>query len=95
MNINPISSSDAISKYKYNAAKIEKKAEGVSHADKVELSDEALAFLPALKMVKDTDDVRMNKVDLVRRKIELWQYNIEDDDVVDSIMKGAYINIRL
>ena len=70
MNINPISSTDAISKYKYNAVKIEKKVEGVTQADKVELSDEAMAFLPALKLVKESDDVRMNKVDMIKRKIE-------------------------
>ncbi len=66
--------------------RVEKKQE-VTSADKVEISSEARDFQAVLNAIKLTPDVREEKVDEIKKKIDSGTYNISGRDVVEKLIR--------
>lgn len=61
--------------------------------DKVEISEEARDFQTILNAIKTTPDIREDKINEIKKKIDEGTYNVSAKDVVDKLIKG-YISSR-
>ncbi|BCS80900.1 flagellar biosynthesis anti-sigma factor FlgM [Anaerocellum diazotrophicum] len=66
--------------------RVEKKQE-VTSTDKVEISSEARDFQAVLNAIKLTPDVREEKVDEIKKKIDSGTYNVSGRDVVEKLIR--------
>ena len=67
-------------------SRVEKKQEKAS-ADKVEISSEARDFQAVLNAIKLTPDIREEKVNEIKKKIDSGTYNISGRDVVEKLIR--------
>lgn len=85
MNINRINSISQI----YGKSKLKKvsKLSSVSNSkDVANISSMGKDFQTALRAVKKTDDIRQDKVDEIKNKIDSGEYIEDTDALVDKIM---------
>jgi len=66
--------------------KIDKKQDTKS-TDKVEISSEARDFQAILNAIKSTPDIREEKVNEIKSKIESGTYNVSSKDVVEKLIR--------
>ncbi|AZT90595.1 flagellar biosynthesis anti-sigma factor FlgM [Caldicellulosiruptor changbaiensis] len=66
--------------------KVEKKQD-VKSADKLEISSEARDFQAILNAIKSTPDIREEKVNEIKSKIESGTYNVSAKDVVEKLIR--------
>ncbi|WAM30854.1 flagellar biosynthesis anti-sigma factor FlgM [Caldicellulosiruptor naganoensis] len=66
--------------------KVEKKQD-VRNADKLEISSEARDFQAILNAIKSTPDIREEKVNEIKSKIESGTYNVSAKDVVEKLIR--------
>lgn len=95
MKINPINASDAISKFKVNSVKKNSTVDKQELSDKVEFSDDARLYLDALNKAKSADDVRLDKVNDIKGRINSGNYSVSSEDVAKSILKASNIDIEI
>jgi len=69
-----------------NTSKVEKKKERI-FTDKIEISSEARDFQAILNAIKLTPDVREEKVNEIKKKIDSGIYNISGRDVVEKLIR--------
>ncbi|MEZ0537216.1 flagellar biosynthesis anti-sigma factor FlgM [Caldicellulosiruptoraceae bacterium PP1] len=55
-------------------------------ADKVEISQEAKDFQAILNAIKNTPDIRQDKVDEIKKKIESNTYNVSSNDIIEKLI---------
>lgn len=67
-------------------SRVEKKQE-LTATDKVEISSEARDFQAILNAIKLTPDVREEKVNEIKKKIDSGTYNISGRDVVEKLIR--------
>lgn len=69
-----------------NVNKVEKKQD-VKGSDKLEISSEARDFHAILNAIKATPDIREEKVNEIKNKIESGTYNVSAKDVVEKLIR--------
>ena len=70
-----------------SSAAIENKS-AVRSEDKIQLSGEAAKIGKLVETIKDLPDVRQEKVDALREKIEAGEYNPSSVDIADAMLKS-------
>ncbi|WAM33062.1 flagellar biosynthesis anti-sigma factor FlgM [Caldicellulosiruptor morganii] len=66
--------------------RVEKKQD-VKNADKLEISSEARDFQTILNAIKSTPDIREEKVNEIKSKIESGTYSVSAKDVVEKLIR--------
>ncbi|ABP67252.1 anti-sigma-28 factor, FlgM [Caldicellulosiruptor saccharolyticus DSM 8903] len=66
--------------------RVEKKKD-VESTDKLEISCEARDFHAVLNAIKSTPDIREEKVNEIKSKIESGTYNVSAKDVVEKLIR--------
>ncbi len=69
--------------------------EGTKGRDRIELSLEAKDFQVALKALADTPDIRGEKVARLKSLIDTGRYNVDADEVADSILDGIILDKKV
>ena len=75
----------------YNKNRISPKQEVKSkqvEADAMTVSPEAKTFSAALAAVKNSPDIRQDKVDALKDKIDSGNYKISDEQLVDKLIES-------
>ena len=73
-------------------AKINKKA---SEKDKIEFSERAMDYQFALKKLKEVPDIRMEKVEKLKKEIQTGNYNISGREIVDKIYESINFDKKI
>lgn len=92
MKINPTNPTDPISAYKTSQIKKANVNEGYEINDKLDLSDNARIYSKAIKAVKDVDDIRYDKVNEIKEKIEKGIYTIDSGKIAEKMIKGYHFD---
>ncbi|NLN03704.1 MAG: flagellar biosynthesis anti-sigma factor FlgM [Clostridiaceae bacterium] len=92
MKINPTNPTDPISAYKASQIKKPNASEGFEINDKLDLSDNAKIYSKAIKAIKDVDEVRYNKVNEIKERIEKGIYTIDSGKIAEKMIKGTRID---
>ncbi|HBN83088.1 MAG TPA: flagellar biosynthesis anti-sigma factor FlgM [Clostridiales bacterium] len=87
MKINPIKPADYIAKYKVTAS--EKRQPEIQQQDRLELSEEAKAYMTAVKAAKASGDIRPEKVSQIKKAVENGTYKVDSMDVADSMIRNS------
>lgn len=90
MKINPINPMDIVSKYKMNSVAGKKQQDVIRESDKLELSDEAKAYLTAMKSAKaQGEDIRTEKIEKIKKAIENGTYKVDSKAVAEKMIKDS------
>ena len=68
---------------------------GTFKKDRIELSHGAKDFHAILKAVKNTPDIRQDKVAAVKSSIASGTYNVSTQEIAEKIIEGLIFNIKL
>lgn len=68
--------------------KIGKTGSIASKEDVVSISNEAKDFQTVMKALKDTPDIRKEKVDALKEKYEAGDYEVNETDIAEKILKS-------
>ena len=71
---------------KQEISKQGKKTTGVHKRDELNISNEAKDFQVAMKALRNTSDVRKDKVEEIKRQIEAGTYDVDSGKIVDKII---------
>ncbi len=74
-----------VSSQKFNRAKV-KESEAIKKEDVVAISDEANDFGKIMKALSSAPDVREEKVNAIKTKIENGTYDVSSNDVAKKIV---------
>ncbi|HHT93337.1 MAG TPA: flagellar biosynthesis anti-sigma factor FlgM [Clostridia bacterium] len=92
MKINPTNPTDPISAYKTSQIKKANVNDGFEINDKLDLSDNAKIYSKAIKAIKDIDEVRYDKVNEIKERIEKGIYTIDSGKIAEKMIKGTRID---
>lgn len=77
--------------YKINSTKKVEKAKKVNNdKDSLAISDHARELQIAKKAVKNAPDVRMDKVNDIKKRLESGTYNVSAEEVADKIVDNYF-----
>ncbi len=79
--------------YQTNVAKNTNKTVGSSASDQVEISRIGKDYQVAKKAVAVTPDVRMDKVNEIKARMESASYNISAEEIANKIVDGYFNTI--
>ncbi|MDD2573921.1 MAG: flagellar biosynthesis anti-sigma factor FlgM [Bacillota bacterium] len=68
---------------------------GTKGLDRIELSTKAQDFRVALKALGEVPDVREAKVAQLKARINSGQYNVDAEEVADSIIDGLFLDKKV
>ncbi|MCX7923031.1 MAG: flagellar biosynthesis anti-sigma factor FlgM [Clostridia bacterium] len=71
-----------------NVNRVEKTAGVASKKDVVSISNQAKDFQTVMKAIKETPDVRKDKVDELAGKYQSGNYSVDGKDIADRIVKS-------
>ncbi|MFA5577408.1 MAG: flagellar biosynthesis anti-sigma factor FlgM [Tissierellaceae bacterium] len=77
------------------AAKKTKGKQKSDDSDQVKISDKALDFQFAVKKIKDLEDVRMDKVENIKRQIKSGTYQVNSNMVAEKILEDISFNKKI
>ncbi len=80
-------------KYQNNVSRTNEVGKTQFKQDKLEISSSAKEFQLAMNAVKKLPDVRQNKVDDIKEKINKGQYNPSTKDVAKKMLNNANLII--
>lgn len=60
----------------------------VDNGDQVKISDKAIDFQYALQRLKNVEDVRMDKVEKLKKEIDSGTYKIDGNKIAEKIMES-------
>ena len=98
MKINPSHISNITNIYRNNCIKSEsrpQRAANKTRTDEVQLSDEAKSLGLALKKAKASLDVRLDKVEQIKKLIDSGKYNVSSSDVADKIVESILFDKKV
>ncbi|WP_010681199.1 flagellar biosynthesis anti-sigma factor FlgM [Acetivibrio cellulolyticus] len=72
-----------------SAGKVDKTSNVASKKDIVSISNVAKDYQTVMKALKDTPDIRNDKVDSLKDKYEAGQYEVKETDIADKILKSV------
>ena len=75
-----------------NKTKISKKT---SEKDKIEFSERAMDYQFALNKLKEVPDMRMEKVEKLKKEIQTGNYNISGREIVDKIYENINFDKKI
>ncbi|MDR5659769.1 flagellar biosynthesis anti-sigma factor FlgM [Serpentinicella sp. ANB-PHB4] len=82
--------------YNKNKSAAVDKAEGVkSKKDQVEISDKAKEFQIAMKAFKALPDIRENKVNEIKQRIETGSYNVSGQEIAEKMVQSVQIDKKI
>ncbi len=68
------------------------RTQGVAKKDELMISDASRLKQKAMQAVKQTDDIRMEKVTSLQRRISTGTYTLADDEVAEKIIQRAIVD---
>lgn len=71
-----------------NISKVEKASGISSRKDVVSISNQAKDFQTVMKALRETPDIRLDKVKELTDKLESGKYDVRGKDVADRILKS-------
>ncbi len=72
------------------------KTEGLNPAeDKLDLSQKGKEFQIALKAYKELPDIRQDKVEALKEKIQNKSYSVSGKEVLDKILEGIVVDKKV
>lgn len=92
MKINPFKVNKALEVYKTQKSTQVKQIEKSNAKDNVTISEKAQAFQLAFKAAKESPDVRMDKVEELRAKIDKGEYKVDSGELADKIVEQALLS---
>ncbi len=95
MKIDPVNSANKINEYKNNTVKKTQKREIKTFDDKLELSADAKIYTEALKELNSSNDVRLDKVNEIKHKIESGTYSVDSKKVAEKMIKGRNFDTEI
>lgn len=78
--------------FKMNKAEPAKGSTGVLKTDELTLSDASKLKQKAMQAVKQTDDVRMDRVKELQERISSGTYTLSDNEVAEKIIERAIVD---
>lgn len=78
----------------YNQKKVYSagKAEGVGKRDEMSISQEAQIMSKVMQKIKETPEVREEKVQEIKQQLSRGTYSVKADQVAEGILKGILIS---
>lgn len=76
--------------YQANKPKNTTKTNNVAAKDKVEISQTGREYQIAKQAVNAVDDVRLDKVNDIKKQMNSGTYNVSAEEVADRLMKGYF-----
>lgn len=95
MKINPTNSTDPIAAYKSSQPKKVNNSEEYKINDKLDLSDNAKVYSKAMKKIKEVDEVRYDKVNELKDKIEKGIYTIDSGKIAEKMLTGIKFDEKI
>ena len=71
-----------------NVGRVEKTASVKAKKDVLSISTQAKDYQSAVKIAKETPDIRQDKVNEIQNRIESGSYNVQGREVVDKIVRS-------
>lgn len=78
--------------YKMKQADGIRTSQGVAKKDELMISDASRLKQKAMQAVKQTDDIRMDKVAALQQSISTGTYILADDEVAEKIIQRAIVD---
>lgn len=75
-----------------NKTKINKK---VSEKDEIKFSERAMDYQFALNKLKEVPDIRVEKVEKLKKEIQTGNYNISGKEIVDKMYESVNFDKRI
>ena len=75
-----------------NKTKINKKA---SEKDEIKFSERAMDYQFALNKLKEVPDIRVEKVEKLKKEIQTGNYNISGKEIVDKMYESVNFDKRI
>lgn len=63
--------------------------------DKLEISSEAMEYQHAMKKLENVEDIRMEKVEKIKKQIEAGTYKIDGNKIAAKIIEGIEIDKKI
>jgi negative regulator of flagellin synthesis FlgM len=76
--------------YQNNATKKVTKPSGTSSSDQLEISRTGKDYQVAKKAVANTEDIRMDKVNDIKKRLESGTYNITGEDLANKLLDNYF-----
>ncbi len=76
--------------YKTNSANKTKKSNAYGGSDKVQISQMGKDFQIAKTAVKNSSDIRTDKVDAIKRQMDQGTYHVSNKDVADKVVDNFF-----
>lgn len=72
-----------------SVGKVDKADSVSSKKDVVSISKEAKDYQTVMRALKDTPEIRSEKVNSLKDKYEAGEYNVKETDIADKILKSV------
>ena len=92
MRINSIKQAEQI--YRKTSAKNKAAGTKASSSDRIEISTMGRDLQVAKKAVSETEDVRWNKVNAIKKRMQSGTYNVSCEEVADKMIE-SYFNTSI
>ena len=86
MKVGSIPHATQVSPYKETTRVAPNPRAGLQEADKLDVNESARQFQVLLKAAKDVPDVRMEKVDAIKKQIDAGAYQVDSKAVAEKIL---------
>ena len=63
--------------------------------DQIKISEKAMDFQYALQKLKETDDIRMEKVDNIKKQIDAGTYHVDSEKIAERMIDSANFDIKI
>lgn len=81
----------------YNQKKVHSpaKPEGLGKKDEMSISNEAQVMGKIMQRIKETPDIREDKINELQQQIRQGTYSVSAENVAEKILKGAFLNKKV
>ena len=94
MRINKLDNVFQVYNKNVGSAKI-KSNETPKEKDQIKISDKAVEFQFALQKIKDTADIRMEKVEGLKQQVQAGTYNVDGKEIAEKIIASVKFDKKI
>lgn len=96
LKINPFQLSNALGVYKnqkINGQKVQRvqHAKDTRQKDQIQLSEKAQDFKTILKTVRESQDIRSDKVESIKERMQSGEYKVSSSDIAEKMLKDILL----
>lgn len=82
--------------YNKNSKVNKSKSDKISKdTDKIKISDKAIEFQFALQKIKDVEEIRMDKVEEIKNKIQTGSYYVEGKKIAEKMLESINFDKKI